>query len=76
MEALWYKTNQPYECFDIAKKSEKIEKLRRKREINARYSRLLISKTIQHFQNQEHVTISHSEKLNDEINGKCFVVDK
>lgn len=40
------------------------DKLRRRREINARYSRLSLSKTIQHFQSQGHVTISISEKFN------------
>lgn len=53
------------------KSSEQQEKLRKKREINARYSRLLVSKTIQHFQSQGHVTISISEKSNCKSGNFC-----
>lgn len=63
------KRKQPTECV-VVKKSDEMEKLRRKREINARYSRLLLSKTIKQFQKQGHVTICLSEKLNGNVDGK------
>lgn len=61
---------QAIECASNTKKSEEMEKLRRKREINARYSRLLLTKTIKQFQRQGHVTICLSEKLNGNFDGK------
>lgn len=57
----------------VPTKSEELEKLRRKKEINARYSRLLLSKTIKHFQKQGNVTICLSEKLNDNVDGKFLL---
>lgn len=56
--------------FVAVKKSEELEKLKRKKEINARYSRLSLSKTIEHFQQQGHVTICLSGKLNKNLDGK------
>lgn len=70
METLNRKTKQ-------SNRTNEIEKLRRKKEINARYSRLFLSKTIKHFQKQGHVTICLSEKLNGNLNGKnCVTIEK
>lgn len=64
------RTRQSTQYNVVAKKSEETEKLRRKHEINARYSRLTVSKTIKYIQKQEQVTMCLSEKCNGNVAGK------
>lgn len=73
MDLRQYKAGQS----TVVRKSEEIEKLKRKREINARYSRLMLSNTIKHFRKQGHVTIRLSEKLNgngNRLDGKILKI--